>query len=248
MSDLLELEERDGVLVMTMHRPERRHAVDQALADALADAFELLETSATIRAGVLTGSEGYFSAGTDLSLDASPTTPGGGEYGFVRRPRTVPVVAAVEGFALGGGFEMVLACDLVVAAADARFGLPEVKRGVVANCGAFFRAPERLPTSVALELLLTGEPLPADRAHALGLVNRLVAPGTAREEAIALAVLIGRNGPAAVAATMRALSEARASAELSLWPLTERAAAEAAASPERAEGIAAFFEKREPRW
>jgi enoyl-CoA hydratase/carnithine racemase len=237
-----------GVLVMTMQRPERRNAVDQPLADAIDAAMHRLEREDGLRVGVLTGDGGYFSAGTDLTLDASPTTPDGGEYGFVRRPRTRPLIAAVEGFALGGGMEMVLACDLVVAAEDAVLGLPETLRGVVANCGALFRAPERLGPQVALELLLTGSRLPAPRAHGLGLVNRLAPPGAALSAALELAAEVGAASPDAVAATLRAVFASRGRREADDWELTERAAAEAAASPDRAEGIAAFFAKRTPRW
>lgn len=237
-----------GVLVMAMHRPERRNAVDQPLDDALDAAMHRLEHEDDLRVGVLTGDGGYFSAGTDLTLEASPTTPGGGEYGFVRRSRTRPLIAAVEGFALGGGMEMVLACDLVVAAEDAVLGLPETLRGVVANCGALFRAPERLGPQVALELLLTGSRIPAPRAHALGLVNRLTPPGAALDAALGLAAEVRAASPDAVAATLRATFASRARREAEDWQLTERAAAEAAASPDRAEGIAAFFAKRTPRW
>lgn len=238
----------DGALLMRLHRPRKRNAVNTALADQLDAAFARLEVDADLRVGVLSGSDGYFSAGTDLTLDASPATADGGEYGFVRRRRTKPVIAAVEGFALGGGLEMVLACDLVVAARGAHLGLPEVRRGVVANCGALFRAPEKLPTAIALELLLTGEPITAERAYQVGFVNRLVGPGTAEAEAMALARLIARNSPAALTASIRALDDVRSTAEATLWPATERAAAEAAAAPDRAEGIAAFFERRTPQW
>lgn len=245
----LQVERREGgVLVMTMQRPQRRNAVDRRLADALDAAMHRLEHEEGIRVGVLTGDGGYFSAGTDLALGASPTTPDGGEYGFVRRSRTRPLVAAVEGFALGGGMEMVLACDLVVAAEDAVFGLPETLRGVVANCGGLFRAPERLGPQVAMELLLTGSRLPAPRAYGLGLVNRLAPPGTSLMAALELAAQVCAASPDAVAATLRATSVSRARREAPDWELTERAAAEAAASPDRAEGIAAFFAKRPPRW
>jgi enoyl-CoA hydratase len=237
-----------GVLVMAMQRPERRNAVDQPLADALDAAMHRLEHEDGLRVGVLTGAGGYFSAGTDLALEASPTTPDGGEYGFVRRSRTRPLIAAVEGFALGGGMEMVLACDLVVAAEDAVLGLPETLRGVVANCGGLFRAPERLGPQVAMELLLTGSLLSAARAHALGLVNRLAPAGAALDAALELALEVRRASPDAVAATLRATFASRTRREATDWVLTERAAAEAAASPDRSEGIASFFAKRAPRW
>jgi len=245
---VLRVERHGPLLLMAMHRPERRNAVDQRLADALDAAMNRLEHEEGLRVGVLTGDGGSFSAGTDLALEASPVTRDGGEYGFVRRSRSRPLVAAVEGFALGGGMEMVLACDLVVAAEDAVFGLPETLRGVVANCGALFRAPERLGPQVAAELLLTGARLPATRAHQLGLVNRLAAPGSAVEVAMELASEVVQAGPAAVAVTMRALSESRARHEQEDWRVTDEAARMVAGSEERAEGIAAFFEKRPPRW
>lgn len=247
--EVLHVERLDGgVLLMTMDRPRRRNAVDQQLADALDAAMARLEHEQGLRVGVLTGAGGNFSAGTDLTLGASPATRDGGEYGFVRRSRTRPLVAAVEGFALGGGMEMVLACDLVVAAEDTTFGLPETLRGVVANCGALFRAPERLGPQVAAELLLTGTRLTAFRAHQLGLVNRLAPPGGAAATALDLAIEVLQAGPEAVAVTLRALFESRERREAEEWTRTERAAAAVAGSPERAEGIAAFFEKRPPAW
>lgn len=244
----LQVEIHDGIMTLTLRRPERRNAVNQELADALDRAFAIAEATASVRVIVLTGAGGYFSAGTDLSEGTSPKTPDGGFYGFVRRRRSVPVIAAVEGFALGGGFEMVLTCDLVVAARDSRFGLPEVKRGVVANCGAFFRTPAKLPATVATEMLLTGDPISAPRAVELGLVNTVTEPGHALAGALELAGRITANSPVAVAETTRALIEARDLAEEPVWPLTDRASQTLWASPDREEGIRAFFEKREPRW
>lgn len=244
----LQVEIHDGIMTLTLRRPERRNAVNQELADALDRAFAIAEATASVRVIVLTGAGGYFSAGTDLSEGTSPKTPDGGSYGFVRRRRSVPVIAAVEGFAVGGGFEMVLTCDLVVAARDSRFGLPEVKRGVVANCGAFFRTPAKLPATVATEMLLTGDPISAPRAVELGLVNTVTEPGHALAGALELAGRITANSPVAVAETTRALIEARDLEEEPLWPLTDRASQTLWASPDREEGIRAFFEKREPRW
>lgn len=244
----LQVEIHDGIMTLTLRRPERRNAVNQDLADSLDRAFAIAEATASVRVIVLTGDGGYFSAGTDLSEGTSPKTADGGSYGFVRRRRSVPVIAAVEGFALGGGFEMVLACDLVVAARDARFGLPEVKRGVVANCGAFFRTPAKLPAVIATEMLLTGDPISVMRAQELGLVNAVAEPGQALAGALELAARITANSPVAVAETTRALIEARDLAEEELWPLTEHASRVLSESPDREEGIRAFFDKREPRW
>ena len=239
----------DGaVAVVTLQRPAQRHAVNQELAEALDRAFTRIDADPALGVVILTGGGSFFSAGTDLHETSSPTTPTGGEYGLIRRRRSTPLIAAVEGFALGGGFEIVLACDLVVAADDAIFGLPEVKRGVVANCGALFRAPAALPPSIATQLLLTGESLTALRAHELGLVNVLAPAGEALDAARRLAGAITANSPSAVAATFEALQQARTEAEEGLWPLTDRAAAAVADSADRAEGIAAFFERRSPRW
>ena len=244
----LRAEINDGIMVLTLDRPERRNAINQELADALDRAFAEAEKNAAIRVIVLTGAGGYFSAGTDLRVGSSPKTVDGGSYGFVRRQRSVPLIAAVEGFALGGGFEMVLACDIVVAAENATFGLPEVKRGVVANCGAFFRTPSKLPPTVATEMLLTGDSITAGRAQQLGLINSLTSPGEALKGALDIAQRITPNSPVAVAETTAALIKARELAEEPLWPLTDQAAQTVGASDDRKEGIAAFFEKREPHW
>lgn len=246
--DTLETTVDDAVAVVTLARPAQRNAVNRPLAEALDAAFARLDADPGVRGIILTGGPRFFSAGTDLHEDASPATPDGGEYGFIRRQRSTPLIAAVEGFALGGGFEMVLACDLVVAAEDAVFGLPEVKRGVIANCGALFRAPHALPPHIATQLLLTGEPVAASRAHAWGLVNVLAAPGETLQAARTLAASIAQNSPAAVGETLGALRDAREAAERDLWPLTDAAAARTAVSADRAEGIAAFFDKRPPRW
>ena len=245
---LLRLERADGVLLIEMNRPDRRNALDRALADELSAAFDELDDDPSLRVGILAGAGPVFSAGTDLHEPASPATDRGGEYGLVRRRRSTPVIAAVEGPALGGGFELVLACDLVVAGADASFGLPEVARGLVAACGGLFRTPDRLPPVVAAELLLTGDPIGAARAASYGLVNVVCEPGRAVAEARLLAARIARNSPAAVTASLRALHDAREPAETLGWTLTDDAIATSSRSPDKAEGIAAFFEKRPPHW
>ncbi|MBM7516440.1 enoyl-CoA hydratase-related protein [Nocardioides nitrophenolicus] len=241
--------ERDGaVLLLTLNRPAQRNAFDRALADALSAALDELDDDPSLHVGILAANGPAFSAGTDLHEPASPATSRGGEYGVVRRRRATPLIAAVEGPAYGGGFEVVLACDLVVAGRDARFGLPEVARGLAAVCGALFRAPDRLPPAVATELLLTGDPIDATRAYEVGLVNRLVDAGGAAAAARELAERILRNSPDAVATTLRAVQEARGPAESVGWTATDAAAARVAGSPDRVEGVTAFFEKRAPRW
>ncbi|MGD9958314.1 enoyl-CoA hydratase-related protein [Nocardioides sp.] len=244
----LEQSVEGSVLVLTIRRGAKRNAIDQDLADQLCLALARLDQDPALRVGVVTGEPPGFCAGTDLSLEASPRSADGSEYGVIRRARRKPLIAAVEGFALGGGFEIVLACDLVVAASDARFGLPEVKRGLVANCGALFRAPDRLPPTIAMELLLTGEPIGAERAHSVGLVNRLAAPGQALGTALQLARSVAANSPVAVRETITAVLRAREQQEAALWPLTEAASEAASTSPDRQEGITAFFERREPTW
>ncbi len=243
----LQQETHGHVRVLRLARPERRNAIDQGLADELSAAFEEIEADRSVRAVVLTGDGGYFSAGTDLSSSAPPATDGG-PYGFLTRVRRTPLIAAVEGFALGGGLECVLACDLVVAARDARFGLPEVKRGLIANSGALFRAGARLPMNLATELLLTGDPITAERGHQCGLVNELCAPGTALATGLALAERIVVNSPDAVAITTHAVARAVAEREERGWELTAEADAQCAQSPDRHEGVTAFFEKRAPNW
>ncbi|MBS44306.1 MAG: enoyl-CoA hydratase [Nocardioides sp.] len=245
---VLTTERRDDVLVLTLDRPERRNALDRALTDALSAALDELDDDPSLHAGVLAANGPVFCAGTDLHETASPATDRGGEYGLVRRRRTTPLVAAVEGAALGGGFELVLACDLVVAGADARFGLPEVARGLVATCAGLFRAPDRLPPAVATQLLLTGDPVDAERAHQVGLVNVLTKAGGALDGALALAGRITRNSPDAVSATLRAVHESRGPAEAVGWTATDHAIAQVSLSPDKAEGVTAFFEKRPPRW
>jgi enoyl-CoA hydratase/carnithine racemase len=243
----LQVIDHDHVRILGLDRPERRNAIDQGLADELSAAFEAIEADRTVRAVVLTGGPEFFSAGTDLTSSAPPATDGG-PYGFLTRVRRTPLVAAVEGYAIGGGFECVLACDLVVAARDARFGLPEVKRGLVANSGALLRGHRRLPHMLANEMLLTGDPIGAVRLHEVGLVNVLAEPGSALEGALALAERVAANSPDAVAGSLGAVNTELAEVEARGWELTRAADAENAASPDRIEGVTAFLEKRPPTW
>ena len=241
--------ERTGrLLVVRMCREAKRNAVNRQLADELDAAFNLLEDDDGLWAGVLTGTGSVFCAGSDLTAGGDYLTERGGEYGLIRRRRRKPLIAAVEGPALGGGLELVLACDLVVASRTARFGLPEVSRGVVASCGALFRAPQALPANLARELLLTGDPIDADRAYAGGLVNVVTEPGGAVAAAVALAERICANAPVAVQASLVAVNRWLAAAEEFGWQVTADAVAEIGASEDYREGIAAFLEKRPPRW
>jgi enoyl-CoA hydratase len=243
------LTERHGrVLLIRMNRPEKRNAVDAPMTAGLDAALNLLEDDPELWCGVLAGGPPAFCAGTDLAAGPGDPTPRGGNYGVVRRTRTTPLVAAVEGVAYGGGFEIVLACDLVVAGHSARFGLPEVARGVIANCGALFRTPRPLPLTVAKQMLLTGQPITAARAEALGLVSELVEDGGAEAAALALAEVICGTGPVAVRETLRAVDELAGLADERGWEVTRRASDVVLASADRAEGVAAFLEKRPPVW
>jgi enoyl-CoA hydratase len=225
--------------------------VDLAVAQGIAAALDELDASPGLRAAVLTGAGGSFSAGMDLKAFLRGELPVAGDRGFAgitRRAARKPLLAAVEGAALGGGLEIVLACDLVVASGTASFGLPEVRRALIAGAGALIRLPRRLPYHLAMELALTGEPLPAERAAALGLVNRLVAPGRALEAALELAALVVRGGPLACEASKRILAGALDASEAEAWRQQDELVAEVAASHDAREGARAFAEKRAPVW
>ena len=221
----VETEVRGRVLLVTMQREAKRNAIDQALADGIGAALDRLDDDPDLWVGVLTGTTTVFSAGSDLasSRGGSATTDRGGEYGVIRRDRAKPLIAAVEGPALGGGFEIVLACDLVVAARDASFGLPEVKRGLVPTCGGLFRTPRALPLNVAREMLLTGDRLDPERAYALGLVNVVAEPGAAvdRRARAGGTDLHGRTGRRA--ASLRALDATVAERDELGWAATAAA-------------------------
>jgi enoyl-CoA hydratase len=243
-------EQHERVLVVRIEREEKRNAVDQAVADGIGAALDRLDDDPELWVGIITGTPTVFSAGSDLatSRDGSARTERGGEYGVIRRDREKPLLAAVEGPALGGGFEIVLACDLVVAARSASFGLPEVKRGLVPTCGGLFRTPRALPLNVAKEMLLTGDRLTPERAYALGLVNVVSEPGAALADALALAARICAVGPVGARASLRALERTVAARDELGWEATVTATDAIRASDDIREGMAAFFEKREPRW
>src|SRR6476469_4666644 len=191
-------ERRDNVLLITLNRPDARNAVNLALAEGVAAALDELDASDDLSVGILTGAGSAFCAGMDLKAFVTGERPWVGDRGFagiVQRASRKPLIAAVEGFAVAGGFEIALACDLIVAADGAKFGIPEVKRSLVAAAGALLRLPKRIPYHVAMELALTGDPIGAERAHELGIVNRLSEPGAAVDAALELAAEIARNGP-----------------------------------------------------
>ena len=249
MADALVDAQRDGrVLVITLRREAKRNAIDRATADQLDAALNLLDDDADLWAGVLAATGPVFSAGSDMTAGRDYYTERGGEYGIIRRARAKPLIAAVEGPALGGGLEIVLACDLVVASTAARFGLPEVKRGLIPTCAGLFRGPRALPPNVARQLVLTGEPIDAQRAFDVGLVNVLTAAGQALQAATDMAKQICQNAPLSVQACLAALQALDEDFDARGWDATDTAKAAIAGSADAREGVAAFLERRPPAW
>lgn len=241
------------VLVATINRPEARNAVNDVVAQGLEAAVDRLEDDESLWVGIVTGVPPVFSAGADLKMinagrAAELATERGGFAGVTRRERTKPLIAAVDGPALAGGTEIVLSCDLVVASTTAAFGIPEVKRSLVAAGGGLFRLPRRLPFNLAMELALTGDPIDAATAHRFGLVNRLVEPGGALEAARALAAQITANAPVAVRASRQVVLDAAYADDEVGWRRSGEAFGEAMRSEDFAEGLTAFIEKRPPAW
>ena len=244
-------ERRDGVLLITLNRPDARNAVNLALAEGVAAALDALDADDALTVGVLAGTGRGFSAGMDLKAFVAGERPYVGDRGFAgitQRAARKPLIAAIEGFALAGGFEIALACDLIVAARGARLGVPEVKRSLVAAAGALLRLPRRMPYGVAMELALTGEPILAERAYELGVVNRLAEAGGAVDAALALAGEIARNGPLALAATKAILEAQFDWSEEEFWARQGEISDPVFGSEDAREGATAFAEKRDPVW
>jgi enoyl-CoA hydratase len=251
VSDEVLVERQGAVQVITINRPRVKNALNAAVAAGVAAAVDELDSSPGLRVGVLTGAGGTFSAGMDLKAWLGGETPaivGRGLCGISETPPRKPLIGAVEGWALAGGFELLLACDLVVAARTARLGVPEVKRSLVARAGAALLLPQRLPMALALELLLTGEPIGAERAAQIGLVNRLTEEGGALAGALELARTIAGNGPLAVAATKQIAYASRDWTRQEGWGRQTEIAAPVFASDDAKEGASAFTEKRTPVW
>lgn len=243
----------EHVLVITINRPEARNAVNDEVANGIEAGIDRLEDDDALWVGIITGVPPVFCAGADLKLinagrGAELATSRGGFAGITKRTRTKPVIAAVDGPALAGGTEITLACDLVVASTTATFGIPEVKRSLVAGAGGLFRLPRRIPFNVAMELALTGDPIDATRAHALGLVNHLTEPGEALSRAQALAAQITANAPVAVRSSRQVVLEATDADDETAWRLTDEAMGRAMTSEDLKEGLTAFIEKRPPVW
>jgi enoyl-CoA hydratase/carnithine racemase len=250
---LVELEQRGPIAILTLNRPEARNAISPEVSQAMAGLLDAIETDDELRAVVLTGAGDVFSAGADLKVVAQGrgmeiARAKGGFAGVVNRDFPKPMIAAVNGPALAGGFEIVLSCDLVIAADTARFGIPEVQRGLMAAAGGLIRLPKRVPLAVALELAMTGDPIDAPRALSLGLVNRVVPRDRVLDEAFALGERIGENSPIAVRLSRQLVREAAELPEADGWRRTNELALQVFASGDAVEGATAFAEKRKPLW
>lgn len=251
MTEEVLVEARDGVQIITINRPQAKNALNTAVSHAIAAAADGLDANPNLKVGILTGAGGVFSAGMDLKAFAAgevPSIEGRGLGGITVTPPKKPMIAAVEGWALAGGFELVLACDMVVAGNGARFGVPEAKRALFAAAGGAALLPRRIAPAVALEMLLTGDPIDAARAAALGLVNRLTDDGSALEGALALASTIAANGPLALEAT-KYLANNQADWTLKqLWAENDALWTKISNSEDALEGAASFAAKRDPVW
>jgi len=244
-------ERRDGVLLITLNRPEVRNALNAAVAAGVAHALDELDEDDALSVGVLTGAGGYFCAGMDLGAFVKGEAPWFGDRGFAgiaQRASRKPLIAAIESFAVAGGMEIALSCDLIVAARGAKMGIPEAKRSLVAAGGALLRLPRRMPYHLVMELALTGDPFPAERFHELGLVNRLAEPGEAVEVALGMAAELARNGPLALIASKRILQEQFDWSSSEMWERQMEITTPVMTSEDAREGASAFKEKRDPVW
>jgi enoyl-CoA hydratase len=244
-------ERRERVLLITINRPDQRNAVNAAVARGIADALDELDGNDELTLGVLTGAGKGFCAGMDLKAFVTGERPYADDRGFAgitQRAAVKPLIAAVEGFAVAGGLEVALSCDLIVAARGAKLGVPEVKRSLVAAGGALLRLPRVLPRNVAMELVLTGDPITAERGYELGLVNRLAKPGETVQAAFELADQIVPNAPLALAASKRVLTEAVDWPDSEFWHRQGEIVGPVMTSEDAREGATAFAEKRAPVW
>jgi enoyl-CoA hydratase len=244
-------ERRGRVLVVTLNRPQARNAVNAAVASGVARALDELDATDELSVGVITGVGKGFSAGMDLKAFVAGEAPYADDRGFAgiaQRGSGKPLIAAIEGFAVAGGLEIALACDLIVAARGARLGIPEVKRSLVAAAGGLLRLPRKLPRGIAMEMALTGDPIEAERGYELGLVNRLAEPGQALETALELAETIAANGPLALAATKRIMTESVDWSDAEFFERQFEFVGPVATSEDAREGAVAFAEKRPPVW
>lgn len=250
---MVQYETQERVAIITLDRPEARNAIDPATAVAIEEAIDRFEGDDDIWVGIIAARGPVFCAGADLKAIAAGNsggimTPRGGFAGFCRRERSKPVIAAVDGPALAGGCEIVAACDLVVASTASSFGIPEVKRSLVAGAGGLFRLGRKLPANLAMELALTGDPITAEQAYVHGIVNQLVEPGAVLDAALALAARITVNAPVAVRLSRQVLLDSVAAGDDEAWRITNVAYKAVLATEDFNEGPLAFVEKRAPKW
>ncbi len=249
MSEVL-TEVRDGVLIVTLNRPEAKNAANRALAEGVAAAMDQLDNDPALRVGILTGAGGTFCSGMDLKAFLTgelPVVKGRGFAGITEAPPKKPLIAAVNGYALAGGFELALACDLIVANKDAKFGIPEVKRGLAAAAGGLVRLPRQINYRLAMELALTGDFISAQRAYDVGLINQVV-DGDALDDALVLAAKISANGPLAVAVSKQVVKQQEDWSSGELYTKQNEIAGVVFTSNDAREGAAAFAQKRAPNW
>jgi enoyl-CoA hydratase len=251
MADEVLTSAENGVLVVTLNRPEAKNAANKALAEGVAAAMDELDGNDELRVAILTGAGGTFCSGMDLKAFVSgetPMVPGRGFAGLTEQSPRKPLIAAVEGYALAGGLELAISCDMIVAADNAMFGIPEAKRGLAAAAGGLLKLPRQIPSRVAMELALTGDFISAQRAYELGLVNHIVAVGTALDAAKELATKIAANGPLAVAASKAVMMGQADWSQDEMFAKQNNIVNPVFVSEDAIEGATAFAEKRAPNW
>ncbi len=251
MSDEVLTSAENGVLVVTLNRPEAKNAANRALAEGVAAAMDELDGNDELRVAIITGAGGTFCSGMDLKAFVTGETPvvkGRGFAGLTEQGPRKPLIAAVEGYALAGGLELAISCDMIVAADDSKFGIPEAKRGLAAGAGGLMKLPRQIPSRVAMELALTGDFITAQRAYELGLINHVVASGTALDAAKELAGKIAANGPLAVAASKQVIVDQADWSQGEMWAKQGDIINPVFTSEDAIEGATAFAEKRAPNW
>ncbi len=251
MSEEVLVTTENGVMTITMNRPEAKNAMNKNMSELIAAALDELDGNKDLRVGIITGAGGTFCSGMDLKgflAGETPSVPGRGFGGLTEKPPAKPLIAAIEGYALAGGFELAISCDLIVAADSSKFGIPEVKRSLVAGAGGLIRLPDQVTPRIAMELALTGDFITAQRAYEIGLINQLCESGKALDGALALGERIAANGPLAVAASKKIISEYQTWPHDERWSRQGKIMAPVFTSEDAREGATAFAEKRAPNW
>lgn len=241
----------EGIMTITLNRPKAKNAANKAMADGVAAALDELDSNDEILVAIITGAGGTFCAGMDLKAFVSgelPIVEGRGLLGLTERSPRKPIIAAVEGYALAGGLEVAISCDLIVSADNAQYGIPEAKRGLAAAAGGLMKLPQQIPPRLAMELALTGDPIDAARALECGLINRIVPAGEALQAARELAATISANGPLAVAVSKQVIQESADWSQQGMWQKQQELVMPIFSSADAIEGATAFAEKRKPRW